>query len=101
MECEQPSICALMFWATFRYIEVGTIMIKTNEQAERKYCPQAMHKDAKDVFCIGDNCMAWRNDEESKSRAGYCGLAGRPSAIMLYEMRRAAVITQEIMAGEK
>lgn len=68
----------------------------TEAEARKKWCPFAKIKngmnrysdvvgDAKELHCIGSDCMAWRefqpvhkNNEEAPQKVTYCGLVGKP-----------------------
>jgi hypothetical protein len=79
------------------------LMQITEEQAHQRWCPMVrvegnnrVHNTKSDGFenadtsfkCIGSKCMAWREYEMTfahgsapQERHGYCGLAGKPTAL--------------------
>lgn len=54
-------------------------MVVNEDDAKKYVCSnQSDHME----FCVGSYCMAWRFfSKSSKSREGYCGLAGKPVTI--------------------
>lgn len=67
--------------------------ITTLNQAGLKFCPMAT-----DRKCSADQCMAWRITAEKYQ--GYCGMAGKPSQVVLTEEFAGAKMLKELGFGK-
>jgi hypothetical protein len=57
-------------------------MMLSEGEAKFKFCPLLKTRDDKMKMCMGSQCMLWRwTDEESREK-GYCGVAGKPVALV-------------------
>jgi len=78
-------------------------MILDRVEASTKFCVHLIAPLGQGAKCQTSNCMAWRWVSEpfnSDRTLGYCGLAGKPSDVILDEMREAAIITKNLLKGE-
>ncbi len=53
--------------------------------ADKFFCPLSFNGPVGSIRCEGAMCMAWRTTKEHG--IGYCGMAGKPSEVLLEEAK--------------